>query len=67
MVSVRRPSLHPALRVSVPFSSVLVGVDVSGELSAAQLASGVPAEHHIGIVTITDRPSYHPSTGSAHG
>jgi hypothetical protein len=54
-----------ALRVFdvVPFSLALVGFGVSGEMSAAQLAAGLPSEHHhVGIITVTDRPEYHPAT-----
>ncbi len=54
-----------AVRVfdDVPFVSAMVGFDVSGDLSAAELAAGVPEErHHVGIVTVGDRPTYHPAT-----
>lgn len=47
----------------VPFSLALVGFEVSGCLSAAQVAAGLPAQHdHVGIITVIDRPTYHPAT-----
>lgn len=47
----------------VPFSLALVGCEVSGSLHAAELADGPPAEHaHVGIVRVTERPTYHPAT-----
>lgn len=47
----------------IPFSLALVGFEVSGVMSAAQLASGLPSEHHyVGIITVTERPTYHPAT-----
>jgi len=47
----------------LPFALALVGHEVSGEMSAAQLAAGLPAEHdHVAIVTVTVTvtPTYHP-------
>ena len=49
----------------MPFSLALVGHEVSGRMSAAQLAAGLPAEHdHVAIVTVTvnDGPKYYPAT-----
>jgi hypothetical protein len=47
----------------LPFSLALVGYNVSGVMSAAQLTAGPPSEHHyIGIITVTERPTYHPAT-----
>jgi hypothetical protein len=44
-----------------PFA--LVGFDVSGAMSAARLAAGLPSEHHyVGIITVTDGPTYYPAT-----
>jgi len=49
----------------MPFSLALVGHEVSGLMSAAQLAAGLPAEHdHLAIVTVAvnDGPKYYPAT-----
>ena len=47
-----------------PFSLALIGFDVSMEMTADELADGLPAEHdHVGIITVPDRPTYFPATG----
>ena len=47
----------------IPFSLALVGFEVSGVMSATQLAAGLPSKHdYVGIITVTDRPEYHPAT-----
>ena len=54
-----------AVRVfdDVPFACALVGFDVSGDLTAAELAGGVPEQrHHVGIITVDDGPTYHSAT-----
>lgn len=47
----------------VPFSLAVVGCEVLADTTAAQLAVSWPAEHpHLGIISVTDRPTYHPAT-----
>lgn len=69
-LSWRRPldawlaSLAVRLFDLAPFSLALVGHEVSGWMSGADAAAGLPAEHdYVGIITVTDRPTYHPATG----
>lgn len=57
-------SLAARLFDLAPFSLALVGLEVSGEMSGAEAAAGLPAEHdHVGIITVTDGPTFHPATG----
>lgn len=46
----------------VPFELALIGFDASGEVSARELAAGVPAERWFGMVTAGKPPEYHPAT-----
>jgi len=46
----------------VPYQLALVGFDVSGELSASEVAGGVPEERGWGIVAAGTPPTFHPAT-----
>lgn len=48
----------------LPFDLAVVGFEVSGEMDPAQFCAAAAGEHdHVGIITVTDRPIYHPATG----
>ena len=47
----------------LPFRLALVGFEVSGEITAADLESDLQAvPRHAGVVIVTDRVDYHPAT-----
>ena len=48
----------------LPFDLAVVGFEVSGEMDPEQFVAAAAGEHdHVGIITVTDRPIYHPATG----